>query len=182
LWDWLRRLLGREKCEKTVRYDGRTISFSGIDVASAEFSLGEFKTEVQKVREASEAASILDDFQFQMCKICNSIGRDDQEWRTYNKLRVAAIVLITKFRLALEAVKANPTGNKNTLDKILDEFRHLDTIMSRILPKAVVQAVGVDETVPKEQLPPVDKKDVSEAIGIAELREDELDKFLDELK
>ena len=52
--------------------------------------------------------------------------------------------------------------------------------MSRILPKAVVQAVGVDDTIPNE--PPVDKKDVSEAINIAELREDELDKFLDELK
>jgi len=181
--DWFGGLFGKrkEKCEKTVKYDGKTIKFSGLDIPNLKFKLGEIQIDDKKLREASEGAAILDDFQFNMCKICNSVGKDDPDWRNYNKLRATALFLITKFRIAFEAVKTDPTGKKKILDDILAEFRRLDPIIDQIIPKHIVRYLGTRRAISKKQLPHVDKKNVTMALRISKLQENEVDKVLNKV-
>jgi hypothetical protein len=181
--EWFAGLFGKrkEKCEKTVRYDGKTIKFSGLDVPALKFKLGEIQIDDKKLREASEGAAILDDFQFNMCKICNNVGRDDPDWRNYNRLRVSALLIITEFRLAFEAVKANPAGKEKMLDDIMAKFRRLDPILDNVLPKRIIQSLRPKRAIPIKQLPPVDKKSVTMALRIAKLQKGEVDKVLDKV-
>lgn len=87
LLDRLRGLFLREKCERAISYDKKTIEIkSKIGMPGVPFSLANFKTEVQKIREASEFAEALDDYQYQMCKICKVLAKNDPEWKKYNKL------------------------------------------------------------------------------------------------
>jgi protein associated with RNAse G/E len=83
----------RDKCVKYINYDKRVIEIKGLSskIPSASFDIGEFRTEVQKVREASEIAQALDDYQVLMCKICQGLGKDDVEWRKYFDLRASTI-------------------------------------------------------------------------------------------
>jgi hypothetical protein len=67
--------------------DERTVD--KLDVPVAPVSIGSIKTDVNTIRKASETAAILDQYQYQMCKICKGLGKQDEEWRKYNKLRVA---------------------------------------------------------------------------------------------
>jgi hypothetical protein len=90
----------KEKCEKLIKYDRRVLEISGLetDVADVKFSLRDFKTEVQKIRDASEFSEVIDNYQYEMCKICKSLGKDDEEWKKYNAIRASMINLLTSFQ------------------------------------------------------------------------------------
>ncbi len=106
-------LFTREKCERTINYDKRDLKFEGVDAGmpSARFSFGNFESEERKIRDASEYAAALDDYQYQMCKICKSLGKHDKEWRKYNGLRVGTLHLLTTFRFILSAIERNPNSD-----------------------------------------------------------------------
>jgi hypothetical protein len=60
------------------------VSSLATELPAVKFSLGDFKTEIQKIRDASEFSELLDNYQYQMCKICQSLGKEDEEWKKYN--------------------------------------------------------------------------------------------------
>jgi hypothetical protein len=70
--------------------------------------LSNFETERLKIRDASEYAETLDQYQYEMCKICNGLGKDDIKWRKYNGLRVGTLQLLTTFGIILTAFERNP--------------------------------------------------------------------------
>jgi hypothetical protein len=69
LSDELKGLFDKEKCERAINYDRRTLKIKAkAEVPGITFSLDDFKTEVS-----------LDDYQYQMCKICERLGKNDPE-------------------------------------------------------------------------------------------------------
>lgn len=132
----LRGLFLREKCERAIRYDKKTIEIkSKIGMPGMPFSLANFKTEVQKIREASEFAEALDDYQYQMCKICKGLAKNDPEWKKYNKLRVGTIHLLTTLRVNLIAFKTDPDGQKAKLYDIVTRLQdYLILVTREVIP------------------------------------------------
>jgi hypothetical protein len=58
----LKGLFHKEKCERAINYDKRILEIKAkAEVPGITFSLDGFKTEVQKIREASDFAEALDD-------------------------------------------------------------------------------------------------------------------------
>jgi hypothetical protein len=55
LFDRLKLSFGKEKCERAIKFDTRSIDISGLttEIPAIKFSLDDFKTEVQKIRDAS---------------------------------------------------------------------------------------------------------------------------------
>jgi hypothetical protein len=68
LFDRFKPSFNNEKCGRTINYDARELKFSSLstDLPCAKLSLGNFETERQKIRDASEYAETLDDYQYQM--------------------------------------------------------------------------------------------------------------------
>jgi len=75
-------------------------------VPAIKFSLGDFKSDVQKIRYASEFSELLDNYQYQMCKICQSLGKEEEGWKKYNKSSM--INLLTLIQGMLIAFKTDP--------------------------------------------------------------------------
>lgn len=116
LGDFLTR---RKKCEKLVNYENRVFKFKGISVEFSEFqaNVGSFFTEKKVLHKAYEGAKALDDFQYYLCSTTKSIP--EKERRRYVEMRVAAIALLTAFRITLEAYKEDPKGQRDNLDRIV---------------------------------------------------------------
>ena len=74
------------------------LAVSQSELPPVEFSISDFRTEVEKIREASEFSELLDNYQYQMCRISKAYGRDDEEWKKYYKIRVGMVNLLTSFQ------------------------------------------------------------------------------------
>ncbi len=116
LKDALAKFLGRPECEKLIRYDGRMLDLGalGAELGGAKFSLASFKTAVEKLREASEAALAMDDYQYNVCKIAAQYDKGSPERIQYNKWRIAALGYFTSLRMTLAAMQSNPTEELRT--------------------------------------------------------------------
>jgi hypothetical protein len=101
-----------------------------LDVPGVNFSLDDFKVETQKIRDASEFCEALDDYQYQMCKICKGLGKDDEEWRKYNKLRVTTLQLMTTLRVILIAFKNDPESERANLYGIVQRLQSLTSLLT----------------------------------------------------
>jgi len=142
LIDAIRSLLGAPKCTKLVRYQARTLEFKslGAEIAGVKLSLGEFKTEVKKVEEASELAKALDDYQFDVCRLTREFPHDDPERRVHLKIRIAAVGLITSVRVTLVAFQEDPEGQAANLH---DVVRGIQDFMRNVASRLAPAALGI---------------------------------------
>jgi hypothetical protein len=64
------RVFKRERCEKLIKYQGRSFEFKGIgiEIPGFMFSFEGFSTEPRVLERATEAAKALDDLQYQLCQ------------------------------------------------------------------------------------------------------------------
>jgi hypothetical protein len=77
LLDGIKGMISRETCSRAINYDKRNLEMNlSTEAAGVKFSLGDFKTEVEKIREASEFSEMLDNYQYQMCMACKSLKKD----------------------------------------------------------------------------------------------------------
>ncbi len=183
LLDRFKPSFNKEKCERTINYDARDLKFKSFstDIAGANFSLGNFETERQKIRDASAYAETLDDYQYQMCKICKDLGKDDVEWRKYNGLRVGTLQLLTTFRFILTAFERNPDTEKARLYEVIGRIQDYLLLLSReVMPN--IEDLKSKDHISKGELPEVNPKTLSKALDIAELDESEVSQFIEDLK
>ena len=183
LFDRLKPLFNKEKCERTINFDARDLKFSSLsaDLPGTKFSLGNFETERQKIRDASEYAETLDDYQYQMCKICNSLGKDDVEWRKYTGLRVGTLQLLTTFRMILTAFERNPGMEKARLDDIIGRLQDCLLLVSKeVMPN--IEDLKSKGQISMGDVAEVNPRTISKALGIADLDETEVNRFVEELK
>lgn len=178
--DEMRGFFRKEKCERAINYDKRTLEIKAkAGVPSMAFSLDDFKTEVQKIREASNFAEALDDYQYQMCKICSGMAKSDPEWRKYNKLRVGTIQLLTTLRVNLIAFETDPEGQKAKICDIVTRLQDYLLLVAReIIPS--IEDIQSKSYISKGDIPKVKPTTVSKALDIAGLTEDEVDCFISE--
>jgi hypothetical protein len=137
----LKSIFDKEKCERTITYDKKTFRMkTKIGVPGLNFSLDDFKVEPQKFHDFSEFSEALDEYQYQMCKICKGLGKDDKEWRKYNKLRIATLQLLTSMRVTLIAYKNDPESERANLDSIVQRLHSFTSLLTNdvfhyIMPK-----------------------------------------------
>jgi hypothetical protein len=96
LLDSIVKFVNRGKCQKQIKYQGRTFDFSGLtaEISGVKVSLGEFSTEVKNIDSIAETAKALDDFQFNLCKsLSNPVLKENltkEDLRTYTKALMGA--------------------------------------------------------------------------------------------
>jgi hypothetical protein len=185
LLDRLKPSFGNEKCERAISYDTRTIGISGLttEVPAVKFSFADFKTEGHKLRDASEFSELLDNYQYQMCRICQSLDKEDEEWKKYNKIRASMINLLTSFQGTLIAFRSDPNGQRARLYDIVGRLQDFALLASReIMPNIEdLESRGL-VSMGFRKLPGVNRRTVSRALELAGLDETEVNQFVEELK
>ena len=159
LLDSIVKFVNRGKCQKLIKYQGRTLEFTGLtaEISGVKVSLGEFSTEVKNLDSIAETAKALDDFQFNLCNsLSNPVLKENltkEDLRIYTKALMGAEACILQFRNALEAYNQDPKGrgdNLNTSIKILQDFvrnvtPELNTEQQRKAVSDAFSSVGIEE-------------------------------------
>lgn len=119
--DDLRSHFRGTRCEKLIRYDSNTLKISGVGAGAAGYSanIGEISKQVKKIREASESAKILDDYQYTMCNLSRGLDKDSPRYLNLFDLRAAVILLITQLSVVLESYERDPEASGQRLDHVL---------------------------------------------------------------
>jgi len=66
--DTIKGIVTKETCIRAINYDKRNLELKfDAEAAGVKFSMGDFKTEIDKIREASEFSELLDNYQYPMC-------------------------------------------------------------------------------------------------------------------
>lgn len=183
LFDRFRPSFSKERCERAIQYNTRTIDISSLstEIPAVKFSFGDFKTEVQKIRDASEFSELLDNYQYQMCKICQTLEKGDEEWKKYNKIRASMINLLISFQGTLFAFKNDPEGQRERLYDIVGRLQDFALLAIReILPN--IEDLELKEQISKGDTQEVSPKTVSKALELGGLEEDEVSELIEELK
>jgi hypothetical protein len=183
LLDKLKSPFTRNKCEKWVHYDksSLTIQSLSVNLPPVKFSLADFQKETNKIRDASEFSELLDNYQYQMCRICNELGKQDEEWKKYIAIRAGMINLLTSLQSTLIAFKNDPDVQKPRLYDITGRLQDYVLLANtRILPN--VEDLQSKGQISKGDVPEVNPSTVSKALDIAELDENEVNQFVEELK
>lgn len=153
------KFVNRGKCQNLIKYQGRTFEFKGLtaEISGATVSLGEFSTKIKNIDSIAETARALDQFQFHLCKsLSNPVLRDNltkEDLLTYTRALIGAQACILQFRIALEAYKQDPKGQRDNLDasiRILQSFvqsvtPELNTEEQRKVVSDAFSSVGIDE-------------------------------------
>src|SRR5436309_3395275 len=115
-FDQVRQAL-RGGCEKLIHYQGRSLEFKGLGAqfAGVIFSMAEFGTHLETIVHSVETARALDDFQYLMCKMAQELDKNDSQRRQLFENRAAAVTILTRFRVTLEAFKTDPVGQQKGL-------------------------------------------------------------------
>lgn len=176
----LRELFSRAECHKLIRYDQRTIRFKslGAGYGEAKFSLGEFQTEVKKIRAASELADALDDYQYNMCTSTRSLRRDDPDWKKFFNWRMAAISLLTAVRTTLAAFKIDPHGQRKNLYSVVKDMQKFMTTIAKEAMRPTVAAVRRRKT--SKAIERKRREAISIAFRASGLRQQEASRLVDE--
>lgn len=154
------------KCKKMIKYQSRSIEFSGINASifGSKIVLGQLNTKLRNMNDISEIALALDDFQYNLCnnltnpELIKHLGSKDLA--NYTKTLLGAHACMLLFRTSLEAFKQDPKGQAANLDKTLDKMQNfvekvtpeLNTETSRILVSNALSAVDIDEQIINNQL------------------------------
>jgi hypothetical protein len=149
--------------------------------SGVKLTLSDFKTEVQKLRDAWEYSELLDNYQYQMCRACRNLRRDDEEWRKYNKIRIGAFHILTSLQATLIAFKSDPYGQKPKVYKVVGDLQDYFLLVAReVIPN--IEDVESKSYISKGDLPVVTPGSVSRALSIAGLQETEVDQLVEDLK
>lgn len=140
-------------CKKLIKYDATNVEFSSVtaEYGSAKFGLGGFKTDLEKVRESSELANTIDDFQCNTCLRTRMLPKDVQAY--YYEWQIAAIGLLSALRATLEAFNKDPDGERPKLQEIVGKMQEFmmaiaDHVMKRMEIDSQKKLFG-----PRAQLP-----------------------------
>ncbi len=183
LIDRLKDLFTKEQCERSINYDKRTLEMSGLgtDIPGIRFSLADFKTEVQKIRDASEFSELLDNYQYQMCRLSKELGKEDDEWKKYVAIRASMFNLLASFQGTLIAFKSDPEGQKPRLHNVVGQLQDFALLAARqILPN--MEDLDSKSTISKGDIQQINPSTVSKALDIGGLNDNEVNEFIKELK
>lgn len=182
LLDGIKGMISRETCVRAINYDKRNLELKfNAEAAGVKFSLGDFKTETEKIREASEFSELLDNYQYQMCMACKSLEKDDPEWKKYNKIRIGTLHVLTSFQATLIAFKNDPEGQRSKLDEVVGNLQEYLLLTAReVMPN--VKYIESRPHTRKGQLPKILPTTVSKALDIAGLNEEHVDNLVDDIK
>jgi hypothetical protein len=183
--DLLGKLKGaftRNKCQKWVHYNTNslTIQSLSVDVPPVKFSFADFQ-ETKKIRDASEFSELLDNYQYQMCRLCMELGKEDQEWKKYVAIRASMFNLLTSFHGTLIAFKKDPEGQKPRLYNVVGQLQDFALLAARqILPN--MKDLESKSTLHKGDILEITPGTVSKALELGNLDETEVNQFVQELK
>lgn len=180
--DGIKGVLFRETCVRAINYDRRSLEMNlTTEAAGVKFSLGDFKTEVEKIREASEFSEMLDNYQYQMCMVCKSLKKDDPEWKKYNTIRIGTLHILTSFQATLIAFKNDPEGQRPRLDEVVGSLQDYLLLTAReVMPN--VKYIESESYTTKGQVPKIMSSTVSKALNIAGLNEGQVDNLFEDNK
>lgn len=154
--------LGRSECEKLIKYDERSLDIGALsaEYSGVKFSLADFKTSIKKVREASEVAMAMDDYQYDICKIASQYGKGDPERKQYNRWRIGALGLFTSLRMTLAALQAAPSDElEMKLESVIQEMHDFVKAIARALAPGGV--VAGESTAPPADRPRPRRKKIA---------------------
>jgi hypothetical protein len=177
--DGIKGMIYRETCVRAINYDKRNLEMNlSTEAAGVKFSLGDFKTEVEKIREASEFSEMLDNYQYQMCMVCKSLKKDDPERKKCNKIRIGTLHILTSFQATLIAFKNDPEGQKSRLDDVIESLQEYLLLTAReVMPN--VKSIELESYTTKSQIPNIMPGTVSRALDIAGLNEKQVDNLFE---
>lgn len=192
LKDELAVFFKKSQCKKLIKYDTRVIQFKslGAEYQGAKFSVGDFATEVRKIRQSSEYATMIDDYQYNVCRLTWDLPKNAR--KKYVELQIAAIGLLSSLRATLAAFKEDPKGMKKELYKIvsvMQDFmaapakkwvRSMRAEPARARParvRAMARAKAKGELEPQVQVPRSPARTVSQALKISGLRSQDASKL-----
>lgn len=140
------------KCQKLIKYQARSLEFGsiGVGIEPITISINNIRTEIENIESASEIAKAIDDFQFYLCEaIKNNV--QDEKW--YSEMRIIAIMLLTSFRVTLEAYKINPSDHKDNLQKILESiYQFNNTVVSDFFTEGKTEKIQKCMTKTRKEL------------------------------
>lgn len=111
------RFIGKRECKKLIKYQGRTLAFGAKGgVAGSTIELTNFKTDEQRLEQASELALAADDYQYRLCELYRSYPEDSPEFVVYLKKQEAALRLLTSLNVTLATYKVDPAGQRKNLE------------------------------------------------------------------
>ncbi len=176
LIDGLHRLFQSGTCVKLVVYQARAIEFSGLEgtVGGAKFSLADFKLNTKMVQTASEMAKALDDYQYIACQLARELTKQDPEWKAQFKLRSAAILLITKARVVLEAYRLDPGNQADNLDSLVKQMLHFNDNIVKPVPEVRREL----ESLPGKRLTAPRIDPIAYALQFVGVNENDLDRMI----
>jgi hypothetical protein len=179
--DGIKGMIHRETCVRAINYDKRNLVMNlSTEAAGVKFSLGDFKTEVEKIREASEFSELLDNYQYQMCIVCKNLGKEDPEWKKYNKMRIGTLHILTSFQATLIAFKNDPEGQRSRLDDVIGSLQDYLLLTAReVMPN--VKYIESESYTTKGQVPKIMSSTISKALDIAGLYEKQVDELVEDL-
>jgi hypothetical protein len=181
-FDRLKRLFSGSSCTKMINYDKRNLEIkAGGGSNGTTLPLIEFKTGVEKVRDASDLAQVLDNYQYQMCRVCESLGKEDIEWKKYNKIRVGALHILTSLEATLIAFKNDPKNQNDKLTKAVNDMQDYLLLIARdVLPN--IKDIESKDHISMGDIPEVRIQSVTNALEIAGLNENDVDQFIEQVR
>jgi hypothetical protein len=181
LLDGIKGIIYRETCDRAINYDKRNMEIKfDVETAGVKFSLGDFKTEIEKIREASEFSELLDNYQYQMCMVCKNLEKNDLEWKKYNKIRIGTLHVLTAFQATLIAFKNDPEGQRSRLDEVVENLQEYLLLTTReVMPN--IKYIESKSYATKGQIPKILSGTVSKALNIAGLNEQQIDDLVEDI-
>jgi uncharacterized coiled-coil protein SlyX len=88
-------------------------------------NLGTVKTDVKKLRQASEIAQALDNYQYTMCLLSKDLDKKTRDFKDFLKMRAAVITLITTFQITLAASSEDGGKFEGELKELISKMKAL---------------------------------------------------------
>ena len=116
-------------CQHLVSYQSRTFTFHSVkgEFSGATVSFGGFSTHVEKIRETGDLVNSLDTWQYHFCCAIQRLNKRRRQ--RYLEAHIGALGIIGNLQFSLLAFKANPDGEKESLD---DAVRTMQDFMKRV--------------------------------------------------
>jgi hypothetical protein len=105
-------LFGGRPCKQMVRYDGRSLDLTGLELplgGPLNFQLANLKTKREMVQTAAEIAQLLDAAQFANCNQIAMV-RDDKERVKLINQAIRSQEDLVKFSLVMKLISTNPAS------------------------------------------------------------------------